>query len=71
MLPVDYYYLALRIKLNLLINFLNQGFGNMYINTSGIDVLGRIESDGNVFYKGIPALFNVQEFGKGKFLNLE
>jgi hypothetical protein len=53
------------------VNFLNQGFGNMYINTSGIDVLGRIESDGNVFYKGIPALFNVQEFGKGKFLNLE
>lgn len=53
------------------VNFLNQGYGNMYIRTFGIDVFGRIESDGNVFYKGIPALSNVQEFGKGKFLNLE
>ena len=41
----------------------------MYINTNVIDVFGRVEGDGNVYYKGTPALTNILEIGKGRFLN--
>lgn len=48
--------------------FLNQGYGNMYLNTSVIDVRGRIEGEGNVYYKGQPALTQIQILGLGQFL---
>jgi hypothetical protein len=48
--------------------FLNQGYGNMYLYTDVIDVKGRIEGEGNVYYKGNPALTQIQLLGKGQFL---
>lgn len=48
--------------------FLNQGYGDMYLSTKLIDVYGRIEGIGNVYYKGTPALIQVQSLGKGKFI---
>jgi hypothetical protein len=52
------------------IYFLNQGYGNMYINTDVIDVFGRVEGEGNVYYKGLPALTNILESNIGKFIEL-
>jgi hypothetical protein len=48
--------------------FLNQGYGHMYLYTKLINVYGRIEGVGNVYYKGLPALTQVQSLGKGKFI---
>jgi hypothetical protein len=56
------------LKIRDSVYFLNQGYGNMYLNTDLIDVFGRIEGDGNVYYNGFPALTQVQLLGKGQFL---
>ena len=48
--------------------FLNQGYGDMYLYTKLIDVFGRIENQGNVYYYGQPALTQIEEKGKGKFI---
>ena len=50
--------------------FLNQGYGDMYLYTNVIDVFGRIENLGNVYYYGQPALTQIEVKGKGKFIEV-
>ncbi len=50
--------------------FLNQGYGDMYLYTNVIDVFGRVENLGNVYYFGQPALTQIEEKGKGKFIEV-
>lgn len=50
------------------IYFLNQGYGDMYLYTNLIDVYGRLENIGNVYFFGKPALTQVENIGKGKII---
>lgn len=51
--------------------FLNQGYGDMYIYSKLIDVYGRIEGIGNVYYYGSPALTQIELLGKGNFIEFK
>jgi hypothetical protein len=48
---------------------LHRGIGNVYVNVTGnLDVL--LQFSGNIYYKGLPAVINVQDSsGTGKLIN--